>query len=278
MFIIRSDLTTRIEHYGNKELEEKYSIGLLEEHYFIIEKTDITAFCLQHYDEVKHIENCHTIFQKLSDGKFKKRNDRGIDSFNIIKILLENKNSGHLIKPLLFDNELMNSQFYDKAEEYKTLEYMSNNIKYQTFEVKEKVKYYKVYFDFETITTHVNESGIKSHMPYLVRYETEDDERREFVGINCALDMLNNLPNKKNIMLIAHNANYDCRFILKSSSKERPLVKGSRILTCQAVFYRNNDINQKINITIKDSVKMINMPLRDFGKSFKLDVEKEIMP
>ena len=64
----------------------------------------------------------------MSDGKFKKGNDRGIDSFNIIKILLENKDSGHLIKPWLFDNELMNSQFYDKAEEYKTLEYMDNNI------------------------------------------------------------------------------------------------------------------------------------------------------
>ena len=34
----------------------------------------------------------------------------------------------------------------------------------------------------------------------------------------------------------------------------------------------------KIDIQIKDSVKIINMPLKKFGKSFKLDVEKEIMP
>ena len=65
---------------------------------------------------------------------------------------------------------------------------MNNNIKYQKFETKEKVKYHQVYFDFETITTHVNESDVKSHMPYLVRYETEDDARREFIGSNCALD------------------------------------------------------------------------------------------
>ena len=50
--------------------------------------------------------------------------------------------------------------------------------------------------------------------------------------------MLNNLPYHKNIMLIAHNANYDCRFLLKYVSEENPLVKGSRILSCSAVFYR----------------------------------------
>ena len=79
-------------------------------------------------------------------------------------------------------------------------------------------------------------------------------------------------------MLIAHNANYDCRFLLKYLSKERPLVKGSRILTCQAIFYKNNDVKQQINIVIKDSVKIINMPLRDFPKRFDLKVEKEVMP
>ena len=52
---------------------------------------------------------------------------------------------------------------------------------------KETTKHYKVYFDFETVTN-------KTHTPYLVRYEPEDDDRREFIGENCAEDMLNNLP------------------------------------------------------------------------------------
>ena len=34
----------------------------------------------------------------------------------------------------------------------------------------------------------------------------------------------------------------------------------------------------KNNIVIKDSVNMINMPLRNFAKSFSLEVEKEVMP
>ena len=50
--------------------------------------------------------------------------------------------------------------------------------------------YYKVFFDFETMTNE------ETHKPYLVRYETEDNDQREFFGESCAIDMLNNLPNK----------------------------------------------------------------------------------
>ena len=90
--------------------------------------------------------------------------------------------------------------------------------------------------------------------------------------------MLINLPNKQHIMLIAHNANYDCRFILQYLTRENPLVKGNRVLTCDGIFYRYGDIKQKNNIKIKDSLKMINMPLRKFGESFNLSLEKDIMP
>ena len=43
---------------------------------------------------------------------------------------------------------------------------------------------------------------------------------------------------------------------------------------------QNIFLKQKVvfNIKIKDSLKLINMPLRNFGNSFKLSVEKEIMP
>ena len=184
--------------------------------------------------------------------------------------MLENKDV--LLKPLYLTNELMNTQFYDRAHEYKTLEYSKRNIEYRKWEPKESKEYYKVYFDFETITNN------KNHEPYLVRYETQDNERREFIGKDCAIKMLDNLPRYKNIMLIAHNANYDCRFLLKYLEKQNPLVKGNRILSCNAHFNRYGDPKQKINIIIKDSIKIINMPLSSFGKSFNLDVEKEIMP
>ena len=52
-------------------------------------------------------------------------------------------------------------------------------------------------------------------MPYLC-WVYNDDVQQEFLGINnCAVDMLNALPHDKgDILLIAHNSDYDCRFIL----------------------------------------------------------------
>ena len=63
-------------------------------------------------------------------------------------------------------------------------------------------------------------------------------------------------------MLIAHNANYDCIFLLKYISNEQPLVKGNRILSCNAVYYRYGNLHKQIDVQIKDSVKIINMLLK----------------
>jgi len=259
---------TRSETIGNKT-HNIYHIGLICEHYFIYEKTNYTSYCIRNYEEVKDIHECNKIWTKYNN-EYKKSNDKFIDSFKLIKILLEHKET--LLEPIYYNEQIMNTQFYDKVEEYKTLEYPEQCVQYEKYEHKDTQEYYKVFFDFETDTSEY------THKPYLVRFETEDNEQQEFIGSNCAIDMLNNLPDKKNIMLIAHNANYDCRFLLKYLSQERSIIKGGRFLATQCVFYRNDDKKCPIKIKIKDSCKLIPMTLKDFGKSFKLDVKKEIMP
>ena len=73
------------------------------------------------------------------------------------------------------------------------------------------------------------------------------DIQQECVGINiCAVDMLNALPIGKNeILIIAHNSDYGCRFILESSEKVKPIVKGCRFLQIKATCY--NPIKRKRN-------------------------------
>ena len=100
-------------------------------------------------------------------------------------------------------------------------------------EYVEKTKdHYKILFDFETIT-----NGVK-HEPYLC-WIYNDDIQQEFIGINiCAVDMLNGLPtDKKEILLIAHNSDYDCIFILKYLQNERLIVKSNRFLQIKATYY-----------------------------------------
>ena len=94
----------------------------------------------------------------------------------------------------------------------------------------------------------------------------------------CAMDMLSALPtDKKEILLIAHNSDYDCRFILEYLQHVLPIVKSGRFLQIKATYY-NPIRKNKNNLIVKDSYKLIPMPLRDFGKCFKLDVNKEVMP
>ena len=90
--------------------------------------------------------------------------------------------------------------------------------------------------------------------------------------------MFNNLPTDKHeIILIAHNANDDCRFIQQYLQKVRPIVKSSRILMLKGIYY--NPIHKKnIKIVIKYSYRLIPMAFREFGGCFKLDCHKEVMP
>ena len=127
-------------------------------------------------------------------------------------------------------------------------------------------------FDFETITSE------SKHMPYLC-WIYNDDIQQEFTGINkCAVDMLNTLPtDKKEILLIAHNSDDGCSFILEYLQNVQPIVKSDRFLQVKATCY-NPKSEKKINTIVKDSYKPIPMPLRDFGICFKLDVSKEVMP
>ena len=54
-------------------------------------------------------------------------------------------------------------------------------------------------------------------------------------------------------------------------------MKSDRFLQIKAPYY-NPEAKKTINIIAKDSYKLIPMPLRDVGKCFKLDVNKEVMP
>ena len=109
-------------------------------------------------------------YRKLDENKYKTSNDKFIDSFKLIKLLLDNKET--LLEPIHYDENIMDTQFYDKVTEYSTLDYPETCVTSQKYKAKENYGYYKVFFDFETIT---NED---IHKPYLVRFETEDNEQQ----------------------------------------------------------------------------------------------------
>ena len=276
---VRSLTSNRnLRHYGDKSLPE-IKLGLIEKHYFLIKKMDITRYAIENYHQIKHIKNFHTIKGQKSNGSYNKDKSRFISSYEVVKILLDNKET-HL--KTATNEELYASHFYKKTGEiedltpHETCLKENNNKKKKiisdsTSDKQSNRPYVNVFFDYETIP-----QGEK-HIEYLVRASCFPE--KVFLGYGCGKEMLYALNEKypeKNIRLIAHNAGYDLRFIMKHLNQLSLIERGKMLLRGTAVF--NIRKGQHINIQIQDSYALIPEPLRKFGDMFKMNIEKEIMP
>ena len=73
--------------------------------------------------------------------------------------------------------------------------------------------------------------------------------------------MSNALPtDKTEILLIAHDSDYDCRFMLEYLEHVKPIVKGGRFLQIKATHY-NPIKGTNLKLTMTYSYKVINMTL-----------------
>lgn len=255
--------------YG-KQYENKFSIGLLDDHYFIIEDCNITSYALINYQQIKDQKDFNYIIGTNQKNNYKRDKTRTITSYDAIKIMLENKDT--MLKEMSYSNSsIASTQFYDKINDtIENLEYDEEVCTKSSWEQKEKndkVKYNNMFFDFET---YANDKGI--HIPYLVRTYRKTSEgtiSKVFYGEECPLYMLCSLTS--NTRLIAHNANYDYRFLIKYLKQINELSRGSHLIGLTARF-------KKLYIEIKDSYHLITMPLSKFSKVFNLPITKEIMP
>ena len=100
-------------------------MGLVKSHYFINDNTELISYSLDNYEQVKDIKYCNRIYKKFHD-KYKRGNGRFIHAFQLFKMLVDNVDK--LITPMGLTDEVLNIQFYDKVNDYKTLEY---NLKLQ---------------------------------------------------------------------------------------------------------------------------------------------------
>ena len=105
-------------------------MGLVKGRYFINDYTELTSYCLDHYEETKDIKDCNKIFKEIND-KYKRGNDRVTKAFQILKALIEKVDK--LITPMEMTDEVLNAQFYDKVDDYKTLEYNKKNCRLEEY-------------------------------------------------------------------------------------------------------------------------------------------------
>jgi hypothetical protein len=238
-----------------KEYDEKYHVGLLDGHYFIIRDTEYRHLLEKFYKK--------DLSQVLGIGK----NDK-VNSYQLIKWLLTDKD--HLEE--IPYQDLENTAFYKMVDDdIKSLNYDEKCCKLVENKEKEEKNYTNIFFDFET-NTDLNEF----HIPYLscIRWmQNETIRKKSFIGKNCGKQMLSYLDTAidGDIQLIAHNASYDYQFIVKYLDNFTEIKRGSKMLSSQGKYFKKN-------IKIKCSYHLISTGLSKFGKMFQLKQEKEVMP
>lgn len=266
--------------YG-KNTDEVYHLATVDHHYFLNEKVDCTKTAIKKYEKVYDHPKWNRVFAIDKRGKFRFSNTRQITSFRLVKMLLENKET--LLKPIVYSKEMMGTQFHDKCKVIDSLHYDPSCVDLINIEEdskkpkapkpkkkkkKKKKPMMKSFADFETVT-----EGSK-HVPYLCAIVSRRFGKRVFRGWDCAkqmLDFLDDKYNKFNHTLIFHNAKYDFRAMVQELQINSYLTNGSAFITARGNY-------ERISVTIKDSLKLINKPLRLFGAMFKLKQDKEVMP
>jgi len=273
------DITIELKKDGYKNLikygqgEEKYKIGLIAEHYFLIEQVKYTSYSIKNYFTVHDKKDFNRIIN-ITPNQIKREN-RFISSFDLIKILVDNKES-HL-KEIIRNDISDTTQYKRVIENYDDLKYSSECVR--KFEKKDKddeSDYVNIFFDFETYT----EKETLNHIPYLCCYEADDGTVRGFIGAECGFSMLCDLYKRyKKVRMIAHNCSYDFTFLIQYLYNIESIEDGKNLYRADASFklYKNKP---ELKLIFKDSYKLISSPLKKFPKMFfpSEKIKKEVMP
>ena len=279
------NLTIRVKITSTNHIVKKYgkgeriiNIGLIDKHYFAIKEIPYTLYSIKHYEDLKEKEKWNEFYKP--DRKSK---DRYTDSFQAIKYMFENKEKYFQDMPY---EDMLDTQYANEVGEITDLTYLDSDIEpnkvyekkingnlISTYNYGKQVelKFELVYFDFETITEGEN------HSAYLVC----NSETQTKYGTDCGKLMLYDLCNKfgattEVLILVAHNAGYDYRFIMKHLILDSETTSGKRLLQSTGKFCYGK--GKFMKIIIKDSLSISSMSLDKWGKAMKVPSEKQIMP
>ena len=254
--------------FGDKT-KEKFKMGLIDNHYFIYEKTNNTRYSLEHYETIKDIKNCNTIAGFHVSGSYKKDKSKFINSFDVVKILLEQKDK--LLKPIPYDLITRTPYFEAQMNSDDLVEIEFDDLKTNLIVKTDNIEHYIVYFDFETLTKG-------KHVPYLLCCITQEGKTKTFEGAECGMYFINWLKKlkKKKIQLVAHNLKYDFSFIWEYIFHLTPIISGNRLIGGGGLIRINK--SEFIEVVFQDSYNLISCKLSDFGDMFQLDNRKEFMP
>lgn len=278
-FVVTGSNRHKVE-YGPKNATRVIDLGLYKEHLFLNELMPVTRYALKNWDQV---------YNKFKHGQVRKINrvervvDDQLSSISVVKALDEL----NAFEPLSWtDVDAIHAGFNQIWAFDNKLEYCQEFC--PKFETKEpeipESESIIFYGDFESCTNGV------IHEPFLfamtgwggfkkVIYFPPGTENQLWTQalIGTILEGWNLYRNNGDRMFIFfHNLDYDSSFILRFLGQ---YCVGALVTNNNTILGYNIKI-PKFDTTIcfRDSYRYITAPLRNFGKMFNLEIEKEIYP
>jgi hypothetical protein len=289
---------------------DEIQLGLVNDHYFLNESMDVCNYSFEHFHkDCMQTKEWWRVYNKRGRrANFEKEPSRRQSSFKIINRLYELEET--FFDAMVLDDELLKTIHYDDdnfnfdsvLDASETKPYMSPQdvIDYQTNYIDKSIKQFGakpkvVFFDYECYQKqmHINGKDKNIFQEYMVSYVTEQDETATFRSGEDMLKELaetylkqlgGSLPRHTQtnthppLILYAHNATYDYRFICKHLKFESVLERDGKLFRCQGRFYLGK--NRWCSVQIRDSMNFFaQTKLSKLPSMFGLDdVEKEVMP
>lgn len=276
-----------LEYIGKKG-DPFYKLGQHENHFYAIEKTDVTTWAITHFDELdsrKRNWNFATAWRDKKKKQVKVYKKRAITSDTLFKLLLGEER--RRLVPIVgsevgFKESIHFNSVCRSNMQLTTLDYPKDSVRNPSF--KEIAPDEEIpllfWFDFEATTEG------KYHQAYEVACVGEDDVMMYFAGDDPGALLLKELTKrvrdaqrkynttKIKCVLMAHYATYDFQFMVKHIICRRDSIfTRSSVKLIKGRYQWGETAAHSFKIWIKDTYVLIPMRLDKFASCFQLKNE-----
>jgi hypothetical protein len=305
---------TAYTRYGDPE-KPKVELCLSNDHYFVNTRIEVCSYALKHVAELKDKPRWWEISGPRNK---RAPNSRNLKSLTCVELLLEHRTelldavemSEELLRSIHFtaseadftdrvvpihdDCSYVNQERFDpmvklhqrhartlmptlvQVDAKKEGDPPTTKKQYPDFASWEQVftspkEYVRVAFDVETSTDG------ERHKEYLWCIHDDRGVRMRFLSPEPGGEMLAWMRNHyeelgvRKLLLLAHNAGYDWRQLMPYLPHFNLVENGNSMVFATAAL-------GSIEVVVHNTLRLIPKPLKEFGKMFKLDVKKEMMP
>jgi len=245
---------------------QEIKICLFKNHYFIYEKTDYSNFCVNNYEEVKDEDNFEDIFETRSSSS-------GSRTFKRSKTKSK-MNSLALVKTLFVNNYFTKGDMSNFSLERPSIEsavYLDNTENEQTvceINQKEAKSAHIFYADCESFVNGGQHElyllGVVSKKNDFVQiFNTAEAKSNKESVVTRWLNLMTR-NGKQNAICYFHNLKYDYHLLEKYLPIQNRVIKDNS-------FYSVTVIYKKKTVELRDSFKLLPMPLCKITKAMSLD-------